>query len=451
MSLDPVVGYAKLKDRRIAYQLVGEGPVDLLVTAGYWGSFDVEWDDPMIRLFHEQVATFARIIRFDRLGTGASDALPMDSLPHWEAFAAEIECVLDAVESKKAALFAFSDAGPPAMLFAATRPDRCGALILFNSSARALYADDYPFGITVEELKSRFDHYTADDWGTEGSLAARLYFPSKASDPGFLAWVARLQRGIGSPEVALEYSRATVEADARSLLPSISVPTLVLHRRAAPRRGLRSIEHGRYLADHIPGASLVELPGGDFFPYWEAPEITIAALERLLTGSTPREHPQRTLAAVLFTDIVESTKRAESIGDRGWAALLDLHDKTARSILERFGGRLVKTTGDGLLGTLDGPGRAIRAAEELRVQLSRLDLEIRCGIHFGEIEARVDDVAGVAVHIASRVMAAAAPGEIVVTSTVKDLVAGSRFVFADRGSQHLKGVQGAWQLYAISG
>ena len=450
VSLDPVVGYARLGDRRIAHQVMGDGPLDLLITAGYWGSFDVEWDDPMIRLFYEQLASFARVIRFDRLGTGASDPVPLDLLPPWEAFVEEIECVLDEVESERVALFAMSDAGPAAMLFAATRPDRCRALILFNSSARALYADDYPFGLTDEEVQTRFDHYGSDDWGTEGEVSAGLFFPSKSSDPRFQRWVARLQRGIASPDVAMRYSQATVSADARPLLPSIRVPTLVMHRTDAPRRGLRSVEHGRYLADHIEGADLVELAGGDFFPYWETPDVTIGALGALLAESRPKGPSRRTLATVLFSDIVDSTKRAESMGDRRWGALLDLHDEAAGSTLEAFGGRLVKSTGDGLLGTFDGPGRAVRAAQELRSELGRLDLEIRCGIHVGEIETRGDDVAGIAVHIASRVMAEAAPGEIVVTGTVKDLVAGSEIGFADRGQHTLKGIEGRWRLFAAT-
>jgi class 3 adenylate cyclase len=336
------------------------------------------------------------------------------------------------------------------MLFAATRPDRCRALILFNSGARARYADDYPFGISDQDFHNRFDHYDIRDWGTEGDLSAQLFFPSRASDPRFLRWIARLQRGIGSPEVALKYSRATAEADARSLLPSISVPTLVLHRTDTPRRGLRSIEHGRYLADHIDGASLVELPGADFFPYWESPDVTIGELEGLLAGSQPKGSSHRTLACVMFTDIVDSTRRAESMGDRTWSALLDLHDETSRRVLEALGGQYLKSTGDGLLGTFDGPGRAIRAAEELRSELDRLDLEIRCGIHIGEIEMRPDDAAGIAVHIAARVMATAAPQEILVTSTVKDLVLGSEIGFADRGRHTLKGVEGQWQLFAVT-
>ena len=447
MSVDPVVGYAALDGRRIAYQVTGDGPVDLLITAGYWGSFDIEWDDPMIRLFHEQVASFARVIRFDRLGTGASDSVPIDSLPPWEAFAQEIESVLDAVDSDRAALFAISDSGPAAMLFAATRPDRCRALILFNSGARALYADDYPFGMDSAEFHARFDPSMTDGWGTEGDLAAHLFFPSRADDPRFLRWVARFQRSIASPETAMEYSRATVEADARSLLPSIRVPTLILHRIAAPPS---RIEHGLYLADHIEGSVFVELPGGDAFPYWETPDLTITALESLLADSQRKAPSARTLASIVFTDIVDSTKRAELMGDRRWGALLNLHDETARTVLESYGGRFVKSTGDGLLGTLDGPGRAIRAAEELRSELHRLDLEIRCGIHMGEIEERHDDVAGIAVHIASRVMTEASPQEIMVTSTVKDLVTGAGIGFEDRGAHALKGVEGHWQLYAVT-
>lgn len=446
MSLDPTFGFALLDGKRIAYQVVGSGPVDLLITAGYWGSFDVEWEDPMIRLFHEQVGEFARIIRFDRLGSGASDPVPVDDLPPWEMFAQEIECVLDAVGSERVSLFAITDAGPPVMLFSATHPERCHSLVLFNSSARELWAEDYPFGATTEQFGEIYDASNVTDWGTQGGITLGLYYPSKAGDLRFVRWFTRLQRAIASPEIAFRYAMATTQADARPLLPSLQTPTVVMHRVASP--AVR-IEHGRYLAEHISGARLVELPGGDSFPYWESPELVIAELQELLAQGGEWLPVSRTLANVLFTDIVDSTRRAEDLGDRRWRALLDLHDELAAKVLHAHGGRLVKTTGDGILATLDGPGKAIRAAQELRAELARLDLAIRCGIHAGEIEVRGDDVAGIAVHIASRVMASAGPGEIAVTSTVKDLAAGSEVRFVDRGLRSLKGVEGKWQVYVI--
>ena len=446
VTLDPTFGFALLDRKRIAYQLIGAGPVDLLITAGYWGSFDVEWEDPMIRLFYEQVGEFSRIIRFDRLGSGASDPVPVDDLPPWESFAQEIESVLDAVGSESVSLFAITDAGPPAMLFAASRPERCHSLVLFNSSARELWADDYTFGRTRDDVRMIYDPANIPDWGTQGGITMGLYYPSKANDQRFARWFTRFQRAIASPEIAMHYAVATTQADARPLLQSLHVPTVVMHRRASP--AVR-IEHGQYLADHIDGARFVELPGGDSFPYWETPELIIAELQELLGTGEATRPDSRTLATLLFTDIVDSTRRADELGDRRWRALLNLHDELAEKVLSAYGGRLVKTTGDGILATLDGPGKAIRAARDLGTELARLQLTIRCGIHTGEIELRGDDVAGLTVHIASRVMATAGAEEVFVTSIVKDLAAGSDALFIDRGYHTLKGVGGEWQLYSV--
>ncbi|MFQ5968141.1 MAG: alpha/beta fold hydrolase [Acidimicrobiia bacterium] len=446
MTVEPVTRYASLDDQRIAYQVVGEGPIDLLITNGYWGSIDVEWEDPMIRLFHERLAVFSRVIRFDRRGTGASDPLSLDALPPWEAFAEEIECVLDAAGSNDAALFAMSDAGPAAMLFAASRPERSTALVLFNSTARFLAADDYPIGLSSEQYETLLGPTLGEAWGTEGLAGVQLFLPSRATDPRFVRWAAKLQRTISSPEAVQRYAAASIQADGRSLLSSVQVPTLVLQRASSP---VLSADHGRYLADHITGARLVELPGQDSMPYWEYPEETLTAVEELLTGKQPGALPRRALASILFTDIVDSTKQAEAIGDRDWHSLLNLHDETAGRVVEGYGGRIVKSTGDGILAIFDGPGRAIRAGRDLRDELHRVGLQIRTGIHTGEIEFREDDLAGIAVHVAARVMATAAPQEIMVTSTVRDLVTGSGIGFIDRGRRSLKGVDGEWQLYAL--
>ncbi|HXV70262.1 MAG TPA: alpha/beta hydrolase, partial [Acidimicrobiia bacterium] len=259
MSVEPLVGYARLGESRIAYQVMGEGPVDILITAGYWGTFDVEWEEPMIRLFLEQLASFARVIQFDRLGTGASDSVTSELLPSWEGFAEEIRCVLDAVGSERVALFAISEVGAAAMLFAATHPERCRALILFDSAARLLVADDYPFGMSRDEAEAAFDSSAAEDWGTGAVSNIRTYMPSKAGDPRFRRWVGRMERSISTPDMALRYNAATLAADARAFLPLISAPTLVLQRLSAPTS---PVEQGRFLAEHIPGARLVELPGG---------------------------------------------------------------------------------------------------------------------------------------------------------------------------------------------
>lgn len=445
--MQPVTDYANLDGAQIAYQVIGTGPVDLLITNGFWGAFDVEWEDPMVRLFYERLSRFARVIRFDRLGTGSSDPVPLDALPPWEAFVEEMECVLDAVGSERTAVMVIGDNGPPGMLYAATRPNRCHALILLNATARFLVDDDYAVGVDPDTLDMiASSSGSTEGWGRGAEGTARLFFPSRADDQDFLRWVARLQRAIASPAAAEQYGRVSITADARSLLDSIHVPTLVMHRTGQP---VYPIAQGRYIADHIADARFVELPGGDMMPFWDRSDLVLDALEGFLDQEATERSSRRVLAAVLFTDIVESTKRAESLGDDRWRAMLDLHDERSRVVLAGYGGRMVKSTGDGVLGTLDGPGRAIRAALDLRREMSRLDLPIRSGIHTGEIELRDDDVGGIAVHIAARVMAQAEPGETLVSSTVRDLVAGSDITFVDRGAHSLKGIEGMWQLYAV--
>ena len=442
--MEPVAGYTQLDEQRIAYQVFGDGPIDLLVTAGFWGSFDVEWENPTVRLFYQRLASFARVIQFDRRGTGGSDPLPLDALPPWEAFAEEIEAVLDAAGSEQAALMVLGDAGPVGLLFASTRPNRTTALVLFNTTARFIAADDYPIGFSQEEYEA-IDRVASEEWGTSSQASAQYFYPSQGSDPRFLQWMTTLQRAITSPTAVWRYAMAGAEADARPLLSSVGVPTLVFHRVDS---GL-PLEHGRYLAEHIDGAKLVELPGGDFFPYFEYADSTLSALEEFLSGTKHQVSTDRILASMLFTDIVDSTLRAKEVGDQQWKSLLDLHDDLSERVVTAYGGRVVKSTGDGVLALFDGPGRAIRAADEFREQLDQLGLPIRAGIHTGEVELRGDDVGGIAVHLAARVMAEGGPGEILVSSTVRDLVAGSGIGFADRGLHSLKGIEDDRQLYAV--
>jgi class 3 adenylate cyclase len=444
-TVAPETRYVRLGEDRIAYQVVGQGPLDLVVTTGTLGSIDSIWEEPGAALFFRRLASFSRLILFDRLGSGASDPLPLDPLPPWEMHAEELEAVLEAVGSQRIAIMAHGDVGPMALLFAVTRPERTSALILANTSAKYLAADDYPIGVpreVADPLISQADQL----WGTE-ALAA-IYTPSRAEDQRFLAWHAKVLRAITSPRRLQTYLRAALEVDARPLLPLVQVPTLILHRQD---HGFIPIEHARYLAEHLPRAKLVELPGADALLIWETPELALDHVEEFLTGIHRTAEPRRVLATVLFTDIVSSTEQASQVGDRRWRDLLDVHDELARRLVEEAGGQLVKTTGDGVLATFDGPGRGIRCAATLRDQLGSIGLQMRAGLHAGEVELRDNDVGGLAVHIAARVLAAARPGEILASRTVRDLVVGSDVALENRGTRSLKGVEGKWQLFAVAG
>ena len=443
--MEPRTGYAPLGDQKIAYQVLGEGPIDVVFSLGFIGSIDVEWEDPAHRSFYEHVASFSRLIRFDSRGTGASDPVRLDSLPPWESFADEIEAVMDAVGSKRAALVVGGPAGPIGPLFAAARPERVTSMVLIQAGVRYLVDEDYPIGWTrdqIEQAQARF----GEKWGTGESFD--LLVPSQAGNERLRAWYAKWERSITSPGAMQRYQEAVQEIDARWLLPLVQVPTLVIHR---PDNEFVPVEWGRYIADNIEGAQMVELPGRDVLPYWENPSATLRPIEEFLTGVRSAPRATRQLATVMFTDIVDSTKRAEALGDRHWRSLLDFHEAAARDVVGTNGGHLIEFTGDGLLATFDGPGRAIVCAEILQDQLARADLHIRSGIHTGEVELRGDGLSGIAVHLAARVMAFAEADEILVSGTVKDLVIGSEMQFQDRGRHKLKGIEGEWHLYATRG
>jgi class 3 adenylate cyclase len=442
--VQPETRYARLDGDRIAYQVLGEGPPDLVLARRSYGHIDIAWEDPGIALFLRRLASFCRLILFDRRGTGPSDPLPLEHLPPWESYAEELAAVLDELGSQRAAIMAHLDAGPTALLFAATRPERTSALVLVHTSARFAAAGDYPIGATPEEIEATLADFDRL-WGSD-ELAA-LLVPSRAGDARFLRWFAKWQRASVGPRVAQLLLRAMLQADVRPVLPLVQAPTLVLHRRDF---ALVPIAHGRYLAEHIAGARLVELPGSDVDLTWETPELALDVVQEFLTGVRRGAGPNRVLATVLFTDVAGSTERAARLGDRRWRDLLEVHDDLARRLVEQFGGQLVKTTGDGILASFDGPGRAIRCAAALGDELGGIDLQIRAGLHTGEIELREGDVGGIAVHIAARVMAAATPGEILTSSTVRDLVVGSDIAMTDRGPHPLKGVDGTWQLFAAS-
>jgi class 3 adenylate cyclase len=443
-AVQPETKYARLGRDRIAYQVLGQGPPDLVMTTGSFGHVDMAWEDPGITLFLRTLASFSRLIQFDRRGTGASDPLPLDSLPPWEAYAQDLTAVLDEVGSQQAALLAQLDASPMTLFFAGTRPERTRALVLAHATARFLVADDYPIGVPAEVAEA-FLAQLDQAWGTEAMAA--MFAPSRAGDQRFCRWLARFQRTIASPRAVQAFLGASFEMYARPILPLIQAPTLVLHRPDFP---LIPLSHGYYLAENIPGARLIELEGTEQSLFWETPEVALHHVEQFLTGMRRVAQPTRMLATVLFTDIVSSTERAGELGDRRWRELLNVHDEVTGRLVEEFGGRLVKSTGDGILATFDGPGQAIHCAVALRDELAGIGVQLRAGLHTGEVELREDDVGGIAVHIAARVMATANPGEILVSRTVRDLVAGSDVTLEDRGIYLLKGIDGDWQLLAVA-
>jgi class 3 adenylate cyclase/pimeloyl-ACP methyl ester carboxylesterase len=439
-----MTGYARVGSARIAYKVIGEGNTDLVMTPGSFVAFDTTEDDPMSALYFRRLGSISRVIRFDRRGAGSSDPVPLDALPNLEAYAEETLAVMDTVGSERATIMAGYDAGPMAILLASTYPDRITGLILVNTTARYLADDDYPPGVpaeVVEQLTQVFE----EAWGTEE--AVRLYVPSKADDPQFVSWFARAQRLSITPLQAITYLQAWFHLDVRSLLPTVPAPTLVMHRE---NLGLIPLAHGRYIADQIPGARLHILPGSDGPVLWEAQDEVLDTVEEFVTNMQPAARVNRVISTVVFTDIVDSTRLAEEMGDRKWRAMLETHDDITARTTATNGGRLIKTTGDGCMATFDGPGRAITSACQLRKELGRIGIAIRTGIHTGEIELRgSDDVAGLGVHLAARIMGEASPGEILTSNTVKDLVVGSDFRFDDRGLHSLKGFDEEWRLFAV--
>jgi class 3 adenylate cyclase/alpha-beta hydrolase superfamily lysophospholipase len=437
----PEVRYASVGDADVAFQVFGEGPVDLVQFWGLGGHVELNWDTPADAEFLKRLGTVARVLVFDKRGTGASDPVMRSAIPTWEDWTEDLVAVMNEVGWERAAISAESTAGPIAILFAATHPERVTSLVLANTTARYLVAPDYPAGVSAEAAELGVS-LLAELWGT--TEYGRLLWPSLADDETSLRNLARCQRVSATPRSAEAQLRYFVGVDVRDALPLIQAPTLVLHTegdRAFP------VAQGEYLAAHIPGARLVTWPSDDNAATL-ATDRFIDVVGEFLTGQRPGPEPDRVLATILFTDIAGSTDRVSSMGDARWRQVLDVHDGIVREQLARFGGREINTTGDGFVAAFDGPARAIRCGLALIHDLEKRGVRIRAGCHTGECERRGDDLAGLAVHIAARIADIAGATELLVSSTVADLVLGNGIEFTDAGAHDLKGVPGIWQLLA---
>jgi pimeloyl-ACP methyl ester carboxylesterase len=434
--------YADSDGVSIAYQVHGEGPLDLVFVPGFVSHVELFWDDPLTAAFLRRLSSFARVVIWDKRGQGLSDRTGRP--PTLEDSMDDLEAVLAAAGCERPAIFGISEGGPMSTLFAATHPERVASLVLYGTYARMLRAPDFPQGIPPEALE-RWGEIVKRDWG--GAVGVNLWAPSVVGDADFERWWSRLLRYGTSPAGAVALMDLYRELDVRAVLPAIDVPTLILQRR---EDRISAVGQGRYLAEAIPGAKYVELEGADHLPVTGDQDALLDEVEEFLVGSRRGSEPERALATVLFTDIVGSTARAAELGDRAWRRLLERHDAAVRRQLDLHRGCEVKTMGDGFLATFDGPARAIRCARALQEEVERLGLEVRAGIHTGEVELIGDDVGGMAVNIGARIGALAGSGEVLVSSTVRELVVGSGLEFADRGVQTLKGAPGEWRLFAVS-
>ncbi|MBT2323878.1 adenylate/guanylate cyclase domain-containing protein [Variovorax paradoxus] len=443
MSNTPETRYAKSGDFHIAYQVIGNGPFDLVFIPGFISTVEYCWEDPRLAHFYRRLASFARLILFDKRGTGMSDPVPVDQLPTLEQRMDDVRAVMDAVGSKRAALVGVSEGGPLGVMFSATHPDRVSAMVIIAGFARIAWAPDHPFGAPADLYDGMLKRM-AEGWGQGVLISA--FAPSLKEDAAARELWGRMQRRASSPGAAVAVMRMAYEIDCRAILSAVRVPTLILHRR---EDRMISIEHGRYLAREIPGAQYVELPGIDHFFFTGDSDAYLDHVEEFLTGERHASESDRVLATIVFADIVGSTERAAELGDARWHALLDSYYGVVRRQLARFKGREIDTAGDGFFASFDGPARAIRCAAAVISGARLLGLELRVGVHTGECEVMGEKIGGIAVHTGARVAAQAHPGEVLVSSTVKDLVAGSGLAFQDRGRHTLKGVPGEWRLYAF--
>jgi class 3 adenylate cyclase len=439
----PKTNYVRVGEGDVAYQVFGDGPIDLLLSYGLGVHVEIIWEVPIWRKILTILSSFTRLILFDRRGTGASDSISFDGVPTWEESIEDMITVLDAVGSTRAAIMATLDTGYNGVLLAAMRPDRVSHLVLFNTSARYLVAEDYPLGVSPDALDALVE-LLANEWGTVDFM--RLVNPTSADDVEFINLSTRMLRVSNTPRSAAAQYKYLLPRDVRQALPMIQAPTLVLH---VEENVLVPIDFGRYLADHISGAQFIKLPGGDL-SITESNIMSLDHVAEFLTGKRPPIEIDRILTTVLFTDIVRSTEKAAALGDQRWASLLDRHDRVVRETLAHFRGQEINTTGDGFVASFDGPARAIRCAKAIGEATRYLNIDLRMGLHTGECEVRGNDLSGLAVHVAARIGALAASSEVLVSGMVKDLVMGSGIDFSDRGDHELKGVPGLWPLFAVS-
>ena len=444
MSDVPKTGYAKSGGINIAYQVVGEGPRDLVYVSGWLSNVEMMWENPKLARFLHRLASFSRLIVFDKRGTGLSDRVA--ELPTLEQRMDDVRAVMDAVGSTRAALFGHSEGASMCILFAATSPERTIALITYGAFAKRLRSDDYPWAPTLQE-RLRGAEALERNWGDPKIADLAYYAPSIADDASFQEWLDAYFRRSASPKAAADLLRMNSHTDVRALLSSVRVPTLVL--QAAGDRDVQAAE-GQYIASRIPGAHYVEFPSGDHLFWASHQDEILAEIQEFLTGVRPPPDHDRILTTVLFTDIVEGTKRAAALSDRRWRDLLESHHALVRAELARYRGVEQDTAGDGFYATFDGPARAVRCAFAVRDGVRRLGLEIRAGVHTGECQVVAGKLGGIAAIIGARVKDLAGAGEVLATSTVRDLVSGSGLVFAERGAKALKGIPGEWRLFAVT-
>lgn len=439
----PETKYAKSGDLNIAYQVVGDGPVDLIFVPGWVSNIEYSWEHPSYAKFYNRLASFSRLILFDKRGTGLSDRVADSELPTLEQRMDDVRAVLDTVNSERAVVFGFSEGGNMSVLFAATYPERTIALITFGIFACRIWSEDYPWAPKLEQRKEWLDSLE-EKWG--GPVDIETLAPSAAHDKRFRDWWATYLRRSASPKAVVAIGKMNSHIDIRNILSTVRVPTLILHRSGDKEV---NIEEGYYIRDRIPGAKFIELDGEDHFPIVGDFDSILNEVEEFITGVRPTKEPDRVLATVVFTDIVGSTDLIEEMGDRKWKNLLEDHRLLIRERLREYRGNEIETIGDGFLATFDGPARAIKCSSAIIESMKEIGIELRVGVHTGECEILGDGIAGIAVHIAARVASKSNASEVVVSRTVKDLVAGSGIQFEDRGYHALKGIDERWHLFTV--